>query len=295
MPRSLLPARRGPVWRRISLPGLARRLALRSLLRRKILVPAVLAALGLVLLLIAVVLYPSQAQQPAPAYPFLRVIAGFPVQVIEYRPVQLTPATAEIKVKLALPLGTQAPPPGAPKAQVVVAPPFGVRFISCQAGCQRARRGPGEVWIRSLDFRPAPEGGQASTEFLVRARHLGVTVNGVTAAAALPDVTYQGPGTPRLVSSFVIPSGSSYDWSSVPEAAASRAGVVFQQAIIAGQAPGRDAVGISHTAQAAQNDRTFVAGVLLGLAGGALLGAVQEALHAAGRSPPETGQGAASD
>ncbi|MDR0345124.1 MAG: hypothetical protein LBI49_18835 [Nocardiopsaceae bacterium] len=295
MPRSLLPVRRGPARRRLSLAGLARRLTLRPLLRRKILVSAVLAALGLVLLLIAVALYPSQAEQPAPAYPFLRVIAGFPVQVVEYRPVQLTAATAEIKVVLVLPLGTQAPPPGAPKARVVIAPPFGVRFVSCQAGCQRARRGPGEVWIRSLDFRPGPDGGQASTGFLVRARHFGVTVNGVTAAAALPDVMYQGPGTPRLVSAFVIPSGSSYDWSSGAQAAASGAGVVFQEAITAGQAPGRDAVGISHTAQAAQNDRTFVAGILLGLAGGALLGAVQEALHTAGRSPPETGQGAASD
>ena len=296
MPRSLLPVRRGPARRPISLPGLARRPALRSLLRRKILVPAILAALGLVLLLIAVGLYPSLAEQPAPPYPFLRVIAGFPVQVIVYRPVQLTPATAEIKITLALPLGTQAPPPGAPKARVVIAPPYGVRFTTCPApGCQPAAQGPGEAWIRSLDFRPGPGSGRASTEFLLRARHFGVTVNGVTAAAPLPDVTYQGPGTPRLVSSFVIPSGSSYDWSSVPQAAANRAGVVFQEDITAGLLPGRDAVGINHAGQAAQNDRTFVAGILLGLAGGALLGAVQEALHAVGRSPPETGQGAASD
>ncbi|MBO0771173.1 MAG: hypothetical protein J2P35_06935 [Actinobacteria bacterium] len=295
MPRSLPSLLRGPV-RRLPLPGLARRPPLRRLLRRRILVPAVLAALGLVLLLIAVGLYPSQSEQPAPAYPLLRVIADFPVQVVEYSTAQLTPATAEIKVTLALPAGTQAPPLGAAKAQVAMAPPFGVRFTTCPPpGCQHAARGPGEAWIRSLDFRPGPESGRASTEFLVRARRFGVSVNGVTAAAALPDVTYQGPGTPRLVSSFVIPSGSSYDWSSVPEAAASRAGVVFQDDITAGHAPARDAVGINHAGQAAQNDRTFVAGILLGLAGGALLGAVQEALHAAGRSPPETGRGAASD
>lgn len=295
MPRSLPTPRRGPLRRRISLPGLAR-LPLRSLLRRKIMVPAVLAALGLVLLLIAVGLYPSLAEQPAPAYSYLRVITDFPVQIVEYSTAQLTPETAEIKVTLALPAGTQVPPLGAPKARVVIAPPFGVRFTTCPApGCQPAARGPGEAWIRSLDFRPGPESGRATTAFLVRARHFGVTANGVTAAAALPDVTYQGPGTPRLVSSFVLPSGSSYDWSSVPQAAAIRAGVVFQEDITAGLAQGRDVVGINHAGQAAQNDRTFVAGVLVGLAGGALLGAVQEALHAVGRSAPETGQGAASD
>lgn len=296
MPRSLYPPLHRLVRRRLSLPALARRLRLRPLLRRRFLVPAVLAALGLVLLLVAVGLYPSQVQQPAPSYSLLRVIADFPVQVIEYRPVQLTPSTAEIEVTLRLPLGNHAPPPGAPLPRVVIAPPYGVRFVACPLpGCQMAARGRGETWVRSLTFRSDQESATASTGFLVRARGFGVTVNGVTAAAALPQVWYQGPGTPVLVSSFVVPSGSSYDWSSDPQAAASRAGVVFQQAITGGLVAGRDAVGINHAGQADQGNRTFVAGVLVGLAGGALLAAVQEALHAAGAEPTETGRAAATD
>jgi hypothetical protein len=281
MPRSLPPFFR--VLRRLAPRRLTPRgLSLRPLRRRKVLVPAVLAALGLVLLLVAIGLYPSQGQPPGPPYSFLKVITSFPVAIIEDSPVQLTPTTAEIKVTLRLPLGTQAPPPGSPPARVVVAPPDDVRFVTCPSGCQRASSGSGETWTRLLEFRPGQDGGQATAVFPVRARSLGVAANGLTAAAALPDVRYQGPGTPALVSSFVIPSGSSYDWSSNPQVAAIPAGVVFQEDITGGVAAGRDAVGINHAAQADQGNRTFVAGVLLGLAGGALLGAVQEALHAAG-------------
>ena len=47
-----------------------------------------------------------------------------------------------------------------------------------------------------------------------------------------------------------------------------------------GRIPGRAAVGINHAEQTTDDNKTFVAGALIGLAGGALLSAVQEALHA---------------
>jgi hypothetical protein len=50
--------------------------------------------------------------------------------------------------------------------------------------------------------------------------------------------------------------------------------------VAAGITSGRIATGVNHLAQAADDHRTFFAGALLGLAGGALLSAVQEALHA---------------
>ena len=80
----------------------------------------------------------------------------------------------------------------------------------------------------------------------------------------------------------------SYDWSSFPTSAinnsdaawtiATTSSVSGRQAVAS--TPGRVAVGINHARQASDNDKTFVAGALLGLAGGAILSAVQEALHA---------------
>jgi hypothetical protein len=54
----------------------------------------------------------------------------------------------------------------------------------------------------------------------------------------------------------------------------------WTQQVTGGLLAGRDAVGTDYANQSRDNFHTFLAGVILGLVGGALLSAVQEALHA---------------
>jgi hypothetical protein len=119
--------------------------------------------------------------------------------------------------------------------------------------------------------------GLATTHVFVKAHNFGVTFNGVTAAAAIPEVLSKGAS---LITSYHIPSASSYDWSSYPTAFLSSSGATWDEALISGDTVGWVASGINHIAQANDDSTTFIAGALLGLAGGAILSAVQEALHA---------------
>jgi hypothetical protein len=86
--------------------------------------------------------------------------------------------------------------------------------------------------------------------------------------------------------SLALDIRDSYDWSSDPPATLSNSGAAWTEAALpgriydCGERAGRVASGINHTAQANDDTKTFIAGALLGLAGGALLSAVQDALHA---------------
>jgi hypothetical protein len=127
------------------------------------------------------------------------------------------------------------------------------------------------------------EGRSSFTSFasvLVRASNFGETFNGVTASVAIPAILYKGPGTPTAYVEYRIPSASSYDWSAFPTQFANAAFASWAEVVTSGNVTGRAAVGINHANQSKDDNKTFLAGALLGLAGGALLSAVQEALRA---------------
>lgn len=118
----------------------------------------------------------------------------------------------------------------------------------------------------------------------MKAHSFGVTFNGINASASNPEILYQGigkgTGTPLLFVVYHFPSASSYDWSSYPALWASKSAAAWQEAVNHGDTATRTAVDIDHARRASDNNKTFFAGALLGLAGGAILSAVQEALHA---------------
>ena len=120
----------------------------------------------------------------------------------------------------------------------------------------------------------------------MKAPNFGVASNGVTVAAAIPEIAFTGSKGANLIATYHIPSADNYDWSSDPPSTLSNSGAAWTEAVLpgsiynSGDTAGRVASGINHTAQANDDTKTFIAGALLGLAGGALLSAVQEALHA---------------
>jgi hypothetical protein len=257
--------------------------------RKAVLRPVVLGTIGLGLLLISFFLYPRTADVPSPAFARLGLAATFPVAFIEYGVVQVSPQIAEIRISVTLPTGTLRPPAGARPAVLAVIPPFGTGFRNCHPpACtvQSNRITKAYTWQKLLSFRPVKSAGTATADFFVKARSFGVISNGVSASAAIPEVIYEGPGKPMLLTLYRLPSASSYDWSASPTAAVTSSTAQWQQDLASGDTPGRTAAGINHSAQARDDIKIFIAGALLGIAGGAIIAAVQEAMHLGDRPAP---------
>jgi hypothetical protein len=257
--------------------------------RKPVFRPVVLGAIGLVLLLIAFLLYPRTTELPSPAFPRLELSAPFPVAFVDYSVVQVSPAVAEMKISVVLPTGTQGPPVDASPAVLSVAPPLGTGFRDCRlpaCGIRGTGVTSASIWAERLTFRPVNATGTATADFFVNARSFGVISNGVDASAAIPEVIYEGQGNPILLTAYRLRSASSYDWSSLPAAAVTGTVVAWQQDLASGDTAGRTAVGVDHAGQTNDDIKIFIAGALLGIAGGAIVAAVQEAMHLGGRPEP---------
>jgi hypothetical protein len=248
--------------------------------QRKILTPLVLAAFGLVLLLVAIWFYPSATTGVStPPYSILHISTNVPVATIDLYIVQESPALAEMRVELT----SDTPVSNDKETTLGVAIPSGTSFKGCPAfTCPFSPGAP--FWISGLVFKRACtlDGcvWAATANLFVNARSFGAAFNDVNATAAIPEVMYQGPGNPNMQVTYDIPAAASYDWSSFPTLTVSNSTATWQVNLVNGESPGRTAVGINAAGQASHDTRTFVAGALLGLAGGAILSAVQEALHA---------------
>jgi hypothetical protein len=243
--------------------------------------PIILAVLGAALALTAFVLYPKRtAELPPPASSTLAVDTTGPIEAIRYRVAQSAPAIARIIVSVVLPSGE---PAGA--VSLKVAPPDGISFAQCRApACvtSPALGSASSIWTKQLAFMPTVAGQVANAEFPVKARNFGVTFNGVTAAAAIPEVIYDGPNNlgAVLIAAYRIPSAASYDWSSsFLSADPTRSPTTFHERLPSGDTPARAAIGINHDAQEHDANMTFWAGIVAGLAAGAILSAIQEFLH----------------
>lgn len=257
----------------------------RSLLK-KILVPVVLAVIGLALLLGAFLLYPTQGQLPTPPFATLYLNVTFPTPDIIYTVNQVSSSTAKITIEVELPSGTLRPPAGA-RADLLIAPPFGTDFSTCPSSFCHSSTGSTEyiqIWALPLSFKTVKgqygSFGAAFVDVFVKAQSFGETSNGVTAAAAIPQIFCNDCVDTVLEAQYNIPSASNYDWSSFPTQFANGTYARWNEQVNAdGVTDGKAAVGVDHANQANDDNKTFIAGALLGLAGGALLSAVQEALH----------------
>lgn len=242
----------------------------------------VLIALGL--LVVTLDLYPSTQELPTPVYASLTVASLRPIGLIQYSVYQVSPATAKIDVMVELPAGAAVPPANVPVARFVVFPPIGISFTTCPHPACESESHSISSWNVPLVFRgiSGPNGvtGTAFADFLVRGHSFGETYNRVNAAAAIPEVTYSGSGTPTFETQYQMPDASSYDWSGFPVQFANATFATWTQQVSGGLLAGRDAVGTDYVNQSRDSFDTFLAGVILGLVGGALLSAIQEAFHA---------------
>ena len=248
---------------------------------KKILVPLVLFALGVVLGLAAYfVIYPSpETGIPAPAYSQIHVETSVPVQFLA---VNIYQGRIEVRVTLS----NAAPiPPADAKGDIEVDLPSGADFYNCQpSDCINSELTFGltpSFVTRNLKFTNLGDYKSADASFRVRPSSFGMDFDGNNAYAAIPEIILKGPriGGELFFTNSFIPSASSYDWSSSLPWSVDSSSVHWKEALNNNDTPGRTAVGINHAREANDVTSSFFAGALIGLAGAAILTAIQEALH----------------
>jgi hypothetical protein len=256
-------------------------------LSKKILRPAILTAIGAALLLGAIRLYSSPGELSTPSFATIQLNSTFPIGAILYDVSQTSRSIAKITISVQLPAGVLQPPAKAQPAELWLEVPPGIDFEKCLAGsCNFDQNDKEYSWQWWLDFSkvdPDNKSGVAFATFFVKAHNFGYAFNDVNASAAIPrvDSLGQGSGTPILYTEYYnVTSAGSYDWSSFQPQLTNATEILWDEPVTSGATPGIVAVGINHANEAKDNNKTFFAGALLGLAGGALLAAVQEALHA---------------
>jgi hypothetical protein len=255
--------------------------------RKKILVPAVLGVIGAAVIVVGLWMYPRRAEVSAPALTIMQITGSSPyindhMQVITYTVAQARPDVAHVDI--ALQLG--GPPHHAGPGGYTRVPRGAYATIKFWSGTRMLHCSPSCTLYQTTGVAKAPFLlGVAFADFYVRARSYEVAANGVTAAVGLPELDSSGTRQAVLYLSYRnFPSYGSYDWSSFP-AEQGLFGVLWQEAVppgsrlLIGVTSARVAAGVNHAAQQRDSNLTLAAGILFGIGGGALVAAVQEALH----------------
>lgn len=123
-----------------------------------------------------------------------------------------------------------------------------------------------------------------SAQVRIRANRFAFAQNATDLEGQLPAITdlfsgRQLPDSTRILISYEIPKSLSFDWvgGPIPTFVSDRSVIWTETSAAAAQHVQISAV--NRSAQIDNSNRTFFAGLLFGVAGGALVGALQESLH----------------
>jgi hypothetical protein len=215
----------------------------------------------------------------------MSISTSLPINLVKYVVIALSPTEYQVDLLL------QAPSVSSNSvADVSIYLPDGWRFGSCtRAGfdsCQRtpiaSQRGyyhgsTGE-WL--MKVRGPSLLRSADLAINIRGANFGYTTNGLQESVAMPQIAFDSNVNSELAVVYQgLPNPEKFDWSAFPTDEETSAYASWIEQITNGVEPGRVAVGIDHAAQRRDELAIFLAGALVGLAGAALIGAVQESLH----------------
>ena len=246
-----------------------------------------LAIIGLAILPLAFWLLPSGDQPPTPSAPVVSIGTNVPITDMLYQVVRRGPSSHLLSVILQT---SSAVTSKVNSANVEIFLPRSWEFGPCvgsksacvgrpAAGVAKGRVPyPGTVRVWHIGF---PYGTtEAALLIFIKGRDFGYTSNSVTENVAMPQIQFSDPVNLRLGVVYKgLPSLVNYDWSSFPPTTLTGTYAGWFELIINGNAQARMAIGIDHGARNRENRDTFLAGALVGIAGSALIGAVQEAIH----------------
>jgi hypothetical protein len=164
---------------------------------------------------------------------------------------------------------------------------FAVSGSSNNMNCSGGAEGGTEV---GMTFVATSYGGVTPDQeaFTIKDPQISATSNGESAIVELPNVTglneanVESSASPaQLTVTYYVPNANTYDWST-PPLTPSGAGnyVSFPQQLSATfSAQASEITGTDHQAQTHDELYTFIAGILLGVAGSAGIAALTEGLH----------------
>ena len=264
--------------------------------RRKSLKPAALAVIGVLSALGAFALYSSPSEPSAPSIATIQLKSTLSIAAILYDVTQsqVSPSIAKVTIYVQLPSDVVHAPAKAPPANLWLEAPAGISFKTCPADA--CRLDPNEsqyIWSQALDFKYEDfdsNSGEAIATFFVKARNFGYASNDTNASAAIPRVVFLGPGsvTPILYAEYNVTSAVGYDWSTFQPELTNASEIRWDEPVTGGATQGIVTAGINQASQARDNIKTFLAGAFIGVAGGALVAALQETLPSnESRSKPQ--------
>lgn len=257
---------------------------------KKVSIPVVFAVVGVGLILGALWLYylSSPGQLSAPSFATVQLASTFPVAEIRYDASSSpsAPAITKITIYVQLPSNVLNTPTGA-SAVLYLEAPSGISFESCpRSACRFDPNEDAYTSSQTLNFiyeDTDDNSGEAIATFFVKTGSFGYVNNDIDASAAIPRVIFLGQAsvTPEFYIDYDnVAAPDDYDWSAPSPQLKNASEIRWDEPVSGGAAPGGVAVGINSANESWDSYKIFIAGALLGLAGGALLLALQEALHA---------------
>jgi hypothetical protein len=184
--------------------------------------------------------------------------------------------------------GPVSPPLVKAGSQVKLSLPVGATITRCS--CQRGT--PGLLTEQDRTIQPdfqLPDAGvltntvsampvTASWSVQIHDTAFAWAANGLNAEASLPVVTFQNVGNVgygNVHVTYRIPNGSAYDWNDGPDP-----DKLSWSEPVSAASSAVEVAGIDNGASSADTRDVLIVGILLGAAGGALIGAIQEFAHA---------------
>jgi len=256
---------------------------------RRMLASEVLAILAVALAVISFWLYRSSPRSlTTPSNIAISVESPVPVSLITYSDSPKADNEYAVAILVALSASVGGMPNGA-DVSLTISWPNGSNVSVTEGDTLHNRtRVIGENVVSHLDMHFLPlatashepglgRGLLGEAFFTVTTQNFGYSLNSVAASVAIPGVAYRGPGAPKLVTYYSIPSFSNYAWSFFPTSSTGKA--QWNEVLTNGKAPAQVISGTNATNESRANLATFVNGALVALAGAAFLSAVQELLH----------------
>jgi hypothetical protein len=244
-----------------------------------------LLSIGLVTGIWAIVLFPSRSQVVTPGSFIMLVFNQTGVSSVS---IEISPEGGSAE-RVELSADSENRPRSSSRAKAVVALIFleNVSVKKCPAGAFCSIE---KFHLRGIGIPiSADPNSTKNYTFVISNAHLGFSSNGESAVADLPTVYGEGQAGADagiLAVSYKIQDASSYDWS-VPPLGIVAGYVGWTESLSLSSstaAPSTEVqpseiTGTNHAAEAQDSRDTFISGVLLGVAGGAVIAATQEGLH----------------
>jgi hypothetical protein len=227
---------------------------------------------------------PDRADVIGPAFSSVLVESEAPIAILDFEVHRDEPDTSTVFISAKVFTGGSGAPPD---GSIFFTFPRDAEPAECVEPRPCLHLKDSYFWTAALKYDDL---GSATVTIPVRGERYAFDDNGVSAAAALPEVEYQGNPDSQLNVKYAMDDPSAYDWTGIPPSVLRPGFIVWTEQVDDGRVDPQVVTGLDRTAANRDRSSEFLAGALIGVAGGAVVGALQEALNVRRRSEKGPGQ-----